>query len=175
MLAAPGRVRVTGAESTHPAPGARNPRALCQAHRMRYERMPIEIESPEQMGYGSITCNLTESSFADASLDDLGLDLAGLVLAYGDHLGHPGLREVLAADPGAGAVAPGRRAGHPGGGRRPVRHLDVAARAGQPRVVAAPNYATNIVTPRAIGADIELLELRFEDGYRPRPRPAGRA
>ena len=33
-------------------------------------------------------------------------------------------------------------------------------------VVAAPNYATNIVTPRAIGADLELLELRFEDGYR---------
>ena len=33
-------------------------------------------------------------------------------------------------------------------------------------VVAAPNYATNIVTPRAIGADIELLELRFDDGYR---------
>ena len=33
-------------------------------------------------------------------------------------------------------------------------------------VVAAPNYATNIVTPRAIDADIELLDLRFEDGYR---------
>ena len=76
---------------------------------MRYERMPIEIESPEQMGYGSITCNLTESSFADARSTTSALDLAGLVLAYGDHLGHPGLREVLAADPGAGAVAPGRR------------------------------------------------------------------
>ncbi|WP_332687477.1 aminotransferase class I/II-fold pyridoxal phosphate-dependent enzyme, partial [Devosia sp.] len=29
-----------------------------------------------------------------------------------------------------------------------------------------PNYATNIETPRAIGADIDFLDLRFEDGWR---------
>src|SRR3954453_21474526 len=79
---------------------------LCHRGPMRYERMPIEIESPEEMGYDALTCNLTERSFTDARLDDLGLDLSGLALAYGDHVGHRGLREVLAGDPGAGAVPP---------------------------------------------------------------------
>ena len=65
---------------------------------MRYRRMPIEEESPEQLGYGRIRRNLAESSVADASLADLGVDLGGLVLQYGDHLGLPELREVIAAD-----------------------------------------------------------------------------
>jgi aspartate/methionine/tyrosine aminotransferase len=33
-------------------------------------------------------------------------------------------------------------------------------------VVARPNYASNLETPRAIGADIAYLELAFEQGYR---------
>ena len=61
---------------------------------MKYRRMPIEIESPEQMGYGNIRCNLTESSVADMRLSELGIDLRSLVLAYTDHLGKPGLREL---------------------------------------------------------------------------------
>ena len=71
---------------------------------MRYRRMPIEEESPEQLGYGLIRRNLAESSVADASLADLGVDLGGLVLQYGDHLGLPELREAIAAD-AAGVTA----------------------------------------------------------------------
>ena len=56
---------------------------------MKYRRMPIEIESPEQFGYDKIRCNLTESSVTDQSLAGLGLDLSQLVLAYTDHLGKP--------------------------------------------------------------------------------------
>ena len=82
---------------------------------MKYRRMPIEIESPEQMGYGNIRCNLTESSVADMRLSELGIDLRSLVLAYTDHLGKPGLREIIAADgPGLSAqdviVTPGAAA-----------------------------------------------------------------
>jgi aspartate/methionine/tyrosine aminotransferase len=33
-------------------------------------------------------------------------------------------------------------------------------------LVVHPNYATNIETPRAIGCGVDLLELRFEDGFR---------
>src|SRR5207247_7833258 len=33
-------------------------------------------------------------------------------------------------------------------------------------LICAPNYSTNLETPRAIGADVETLELRFEDGWR---------
>src|SRR5205823_1045356 len=33
-------------------------------------------------------------------------------------------------------------------------------------LVCTPNYATNLETPRAIGADVETIELRFEEGWR---------
>ena len=65
--------------------------------------MPIEVESPEQLGYDTITNNLSESSVADRRLADLGLDLESsaslddLLLCYGDHLGNPALREAVAA------------------------------------------------------------------------------
>ena len=41
---------------------------------MKYRRMPIEEESPEQFGYDRIRYNLTESSVRDRSLSDLGVD-----------------------------------------------------------------------------------------------------
>ena len=67
--------------------------------------MPIEVESPEQLGYDTITNNLSESSVADRRLSDLGIELASngasglddLLLCYGDHLGNPSLREAVAA------------------------------------------------------------------------------
>ncbi len=68
---------------------------------MDYRRMPIEIESPEQLGYERIRCNLAESSVADMALRDLDVALDDLVLMYGDHVGHPGLRALVAGD-GAG-------------------------------------------------------------------------
>jgi hypothetical protein len=34
--------------------------------------MPIEVESPEELGYGAIDCNLAESSFRDQRLSDPG-------------------------------------------------------------------------------------------------------
>jgi len=47
---------------------------------MKYSRMAIEAESPEQLGYGKIKFNLAESSVQDAVLGDLGNDLGSLVL-----------------------------------------------------------------------------------------------
>jgi len=125
--------------------------------------MPIEIESPEQMGYANLDCNLTESSFADASIDDLALDLSGLTVAYTDHVGHPGLRQLLAEQSAVGTddilLVSGAAAG-----------LFIIAtsllEAGDHLLVVRPNYATNIETPRAIGADIDFLDLRFESGWR---------
>lgn len=139
---------------------------------MRYERMPIEIESPEQMGYDNVKFNLTESSFRDAKLGDLHLDLSKLVLCYGDHYGLKPLRELLAAEYSSASAGTGVR----------VKADDVllsvgAAHAlfmistallekGDRLLVVRPNYATNIETPRTIGATIDFFELSFEKGYR---------
>jgi aspartate/methionine/tyrosine aminotransferase len=132
---------------------------------MRYRRMPIEVESPEEVGYDAIRCNLAESSMRDRVLGDLQLnvDLAKTILLYGDHRGHPALRALLAAEGGCGAEQVLLTAGAAGA-------LFIVATsllsAGDHLVVLRPNYATNIETPRAIGCDISFVELSLENGFR---------
>lgn len=133
--------------------------------------MPIEEESPEQLGYGRIRRNLAESSVSDATLGDLADNLGGLVLQYGDHLGLPELRAAIAADSttatGAGPVAldaddvlvtPGAVAA------LFIIHTTLLE-AGDHAVIARPNYAVNVETPRTIGADVSFLDLSFDDGW----------
>ena len=67
---------------------------------MKYERMAIEKESPEQFGYEKIKNNLTETSVRDRNLKDLGLVIDDLLLPYGDHLGDVRLRKLIAAQSG---------------------------------------------------------------------------
>ncbi|HCW08987.1 MAG TPA: aspartate aminotransferase [Cytophagales bacterium] len=130
---------------------------------MNYHRMPIEIEAPEGFGYDKIDCNLSESSVTDQKLSDLGIDLHNLTLFYGDHLGLPSLREIIAKDAGlshenilttSGAAAA----------------LFITATSllnkGDHAVIMKTNYATNIETPRMIGANISFLNLTFENNYR---------
>ena len=135
---------------------------------MKYRRMPIEEESPEQFGYERIRCNLTESSVRDRSLADLGIELGDLLLFYGDHVGNETLRDLVAEQSGGAASG--------------VSRDDVLVTAGAAQalfiiatsllekddhlVVVRPNYATNIETPRAIGADVSFLDLAFDDGFR---------
>lgn len=132
---------------------------------MRYVRMPIEVESPEETGYASIACNLAESSVRDRVLGDLGLevDLGKLILLYGDHRGHPGLRGLLAEEAGCTPHQVLLTAGAAGA-------LFIVATTlltpGDHLVVLRPNYATNIETPRAIGCDITFVDLAFERGWR---------
>lgn len=130
---------------------------------MDYRRLPIEAESPEQFGYDRIQNNLAESSVADTALRDLGVELEDLVLMYGDHLGRPGLRAAIAVDgadldPDDVMVTPGAAAA-----------LFIVATSllgpGDELVVVRPNYATNLETPRAIGAAIRYLDLRHEEGW----------
>ena len=67
---------------------------------MKYVRMPIEIESPEEQGYDTIRFNLSESSMRDRKLSELGLKTDDLVLAYGVHRGAPHLRNLIAEHSG---------------------------------------------------------------------------
>ena len=127
--------------------------------------MPIEIESPEELGYDSIANNLAESSFSDMRLSDYDIDadVSGLLLQYGDHLGLPRLRELIAGDgDGLGPDDVIVTAG-----AAPALFMIATALLGEGDhvVIAAPNYATNLETPSALGADVERLQLRFEDGW----------
>lgn len=131
---------------------------------MKYRRMPIEIESPEQMGYGNIDCNLTESSYTDAGLKELNLDLNELVLCYGDHLGKPELRALIAAE--SPPLTPDDVLITAGAASALFIIATSILQAGDRMIVMRPNYATNIETPRVLGADIRFLDLRFEDGFR---------
>jgi aspartate/methionine/tyrosine aminotransferase len=136
--------------------------------------MPIEVESPEQLGYDTITNHLSESSVADRRRADLGLGLGGgpgdggtaldeLLLCYGDHLGDPMLREAVAAGgPGLDAddvlVTPGAAAAL-------FATATSLLEAGDHAVIVRTNYATNLETPRAIGADLDIVDLDFDDTW----------
>ena len=132
---------------------------------MKYIRMPIEIESPEQMGYDSIKCNLTESSVRDFYFTDLDINLNDLMICYGHHVGHPELRNLIAKE------------------KKGIEKDDVLLTIGAAGalfilqtailssedhiIVMRPNYGTNIETPKAIGCEISFIDLSFENGFKP--------
>lgn len=130
---------------------------------MQYRRMPIEIESPEEMGYGTIRHNLAESSVRDINLNGVDIDFKNLVLFYGEHLGLTKLREAIKED------------------SKTLTANDVLVTTGAATalfivattllgkddhlVVIRPNYGTNLETPRAIGCELGIIDLKFEDGF----------
>lgn len=126
--------------------------------------MPIEIESPEQLGYGKIRCNLAESSVTEVTWNELGFTPVNFPLAYGDHKGKPELRELIAKKyegitaedvllvPGAAAAL--------------FIVATTLCEKDDHVLVQFPNYATNLETPFAIGCAIDTVELDFENGFR---------
>ncbi len=130
---------------------------------MQYRRMPIEIESPEEMGYGNISFNLAESSVRDIALSRVDVDLSKLVLFYGEHKGIGKLREmikenstVLTADDVLVT-----------GGAAPALFIVATSLLGAQDhlVVIRPNYGTNLETPRAMACPMSIVDLRFEDNF----------
>lgn len=131
---------------------------------MKYRRMPIEIESPEQFGYDNIKCNLTESSVTDMSLSQLDLDLHSLVLAYTDHLGKYELRELLARE--GKDISPEHVIVTPSAAAALFIIATSLLEKSDHLIVMHPNYATNIETPHTIGCEIDFLDLSFEENFR---------
>ncbi len=130
---------------------------------MNFHRMPIEIESPEELGYAAIRFNLAESSVRDRTLGELQLPpLNELVLAYGEHRGDTALRQAIVADSQLQADHVLTTTGaamalflvH-------ATLLDSAAHL----VVIRPNYGTNLETPRALGCAMTVLDLEFKNGF----------
>ncbi len=127
--------------------------------------MPIEIESPEEMGYGNIQFNLAESSVRDININELEANLNDLVLNYGDHRGDINLREIICEN---SEILQSED----------VLVCQAAAMAlfivntsllteSDHLIVIRPNYATNIETPKAIGCKISYVNLVFEAGFQP--------
>ncbi len=131
---------------------------------MRYVRMPIEVESPEEYGYGNIRYNLSESSTRDRSVSDLGLTIPNLTLLYAEHRGSRPLRELIVAD------QPELSAEDvliTGGAATALFIVSTSLlSASDHLVVIRPNYATNLETPRAIGCSTSFIDLQFEAGFR---------
>ena len=129
---------------------------------MKYERMAIEVESPEEYGYDKIKNNLSESSIPDQSVGSLGLQIPDLTLLYNEHRGSSGLREAIVA----------------GSGLHKDNVLITSGAAGALFIIATsqlsnrdhlvvvrPNYSTNLETPKAIGCEITHFDLEFESGF----------
>jgi aspartate/methionine/tyrosine aminotransferase len=130
---------------------------------MKYSRMAIEMESPEEYGYGRIRYNLSESSIRDRKLSDIGASLPDLTLFYGEHRGDVRLRELIAAQ-AEGLDADDVLVTAGAAGALFIISTTLLA-PGDHLVVVRPNYATNIETPKAIGCDITYIDLSFEDAF----------
>ncbi len=125
--------------------------------------MPIEIESPEQMGYGNIKFNLTESSVRDALFPTDEIDLKSLLLSYGDHKGKSELRQLIASE--TKTISAEQILITPSAATALFIISTTLLDSKSHLIVVRPNYATNIETPKAIGCEIDYLDVRFEDGF----------
>lgn len=130
---------------------------------MKYVRMPIEIESPEQMGYENIKYNLTESSVTDMFLNNIEIDLKNLLLCYGDHIGKYELRELISSEynlkPDDVLLTVGAAAA------LFIINTSLLEKDSH-LIVMRPNYGTNIETPKALGCEISYLDLDFDNGFK---------
>ena len=130
---------------------------------MHYKRMPIEKESPEEIGYSNIEFNLAESSVADLRFDQLNISLNDLKLEYIGHRGKEALRKLIIKDV-------------PNLSSKNVLLTNGAAGAlfiintsllnkEDHLIVVRPNYATNIKVPETIGCRISYIDLQFENEW----------
>ncbi len=133
---------------------------------MQYRRMVIEVESPEELGYGRIRNNLSESSIGDRTMGEFPVDLSAVTLFYGEHRGDTRLRELIAGQTGSDRIGPGNVLVTAGAAGALFIVATALLEKDSHLVVVRPNYATNIETPRAIGCGISYIDLSFEDGFR---------
>lgn len=130
---------------------------------MQYRRMPIEIESPEEMGYSTIQYNLAESSVRDITLEHIDIDFKKLVLFYGEHKGIVKLREAICE--GSKVLSIDDVLVTTGAATALFIVATTMLGANDHLVVIRPNYGTNLETPRAINCPMSIIDLKFEDGF----------
>lgn len=140
---------------------------------MRYKRMPIEIESPEEFGYDKVRYNLSESSMTDLKMSDLQLSLDDLELSYIAHRGKPEFRHLIAAEYG---IQDPDQVLITNGAVGALFIVNTALLTEKDHlIVVRPNYATNIEVPRAIGCSITFIDLTFDEAWRIDPKKIAEA
>ncbi|MFT3680102.1 MAG: aminotransferase class I/II-fold pyridoxal phosphate-dependent enzyme [Ferruginibacter sp.] len=131
---------------------------------MQYVRMPIEVESPEERGYETIAYNLSESSVADLSLQEIGGIDTTVKLAYTDHKGKPALRKLIADQ--YSNISEDDVLLSCGAAAALFMINTCLLNAVSHLVVVRPNYATNIAVPVAAGCAISYIDLTIENQWR---------
>ena len=130
---------------------------------MRYTRMPIEIEAPEEKGYNTNRYNLAESSMRDIRLGDINIDLNDLVLFYGEHRGVKKLREAICL--GSEVLTADDVLVTAGAATALFIVASTMLSATDHLVVIRPNYGTNLETPRALDCRMSIIDLSFDNGF----------
>ncbi len=125
--------------------------------------MPIEIESPEEVGYDTIRYNLSESSVRDRTLGELNIDLSGVVLAYSEHRGILPLRQIIVEE--SPILSADQVLVTTGAAMALFIVSTTLLKTSDHLIVIRPNYATNIETPRAIGCQMSVIDLEFDKGF----------
>ncbi len=127
--------------------------------------MPIEIESPEEMGYSTIQYNLAESSVRDRTIGQLGIDLSSVLLNYGHHRGLPELQQAICEN---SSVLKNEHVLVTGGAAQGLYLIANTLLTSEDHlVVVRPNYGTNLETPRGINCAMTIIDLSFENGFQP--------
>jgi aspartate/methionine/tyrosine aminotransferase len=130
---------------------------------MNYTRMPIEIESPEEIGYATIQYNLAESSVRDIHVKDLNLKLDDLLLCYGHHRGHPDLLATIASE--STVLKPDDVLVCSGAATALFIVATTLLSENDHLIVVRPNYGTNLETPRAINCAMSIIDLTFDERF----------
>lgn len=125
--------------------------------------MPIEIESPEEMGYSTIRYNLAESSVRDLPFKELNIDLSHLVLAYPEHRGSELLRSLILENSSDFTI---ENVLVTTGAAMALFMISTTLLSKNDHIVVIrPNYATNLETPRAIGCEMTVVDLDFNQNF----------
>lgn len=130
---------------------------------MWFKRMPLEIWF-NKFQY-EIEYDIGESAIAFKTLDELDIDLGNIPLRYGFHKGRPELREVIAKD--YHNVTPEHVLVTNGASEGLFELAATLLKPGDHVVLEHPNYASNYEVPRSLNCEVDLLNLRFDNAFKP--------
>lgn len=126
--------------------------------------MPIEIESPEELGYQNIHINLAESSAFEFNLKKLNLDITAIRPEYTDHRGHKNLRTLIAQ---SGNQLSMHEVLLTGGAIMAIYLVYSALlRRGDKIAVVFPNYSANLECPNVLELNCTKIHLKIENNWK---------